>query len=222
MTRSRTCGGGRSRRRPRRPSCGWARTRRRRPAPRLDHARPVIGAAPDRTLGADCAARFGGRLPFLLKVLSAAKALSIQVHPSRAQAEAGYAAENARGLAPGDPARNYVDDWPKPELLYALTPFEVAAGLRTSVRRRGAPARVVRRLAAAAGSPAFCRHRRARHGGLARVGPRLARARPARERRRGGLQAARGLQAAPTRTPAPRRSGSPPTTRATSAWSRSC
>ena len=29
------------------------------------------------------------------------------------------------------PDRNYVDDWPKPELLYALTPFEVAAGLRT-------------------------------------------------------------------------------------------
>ena len=64
-------------------------------------------------------------------MLSAEKALSIQVHPSRAQARAGYAAENARGLAADDPARNYVDDWPKPELLYALTPFEVAAGLRT-------------------------------------------------------------------------------------------
>jgi mannose-6-phosphate isomerase len=91
----------------------------------------VIAADPERELGAEVAARFGGRLPFLLKVLSAAKALSIQVHPSRAQAEAGYAAENVRGLAPGDPARNYVDDWPKPELLYALTRFEVAAGLRT-------------------------------------------------------------------------------------------
>src|SRR2546429_859776 len=91
----------------------------------------VIAGDPERELGADCAARFGGRLPFLLKVLSAEKALSIQVHPSRAQAEAGYAAENARGLAADDPARNYVDDWPKPELLYALTPFEVAAGLRT-------------------------------------------------------------------------------------------
>jgi mannose-6-phosphate isomerase len=90
----------------------------------------VIAADPDAELGPECAARFGGRLPFLLKVLSAAKALSIQVHPSRAQAETGFAAENARGLAPGDPARNYVDDWPKPELLYALTPFEVAAGLR--------------------------------------------------------------------------------------------
>ncbi|MGH3163767.1 MAG: type I phosphomannose isomerase catalytic subunit, partial [Streptosporangiaceae bacterium] len=91
----------------------------------------VIAGDPERELGAVCAARFGGRLPFLLKVLSAEKALSIQVHPSREQAEAGYAAENARGLAADDPARNYVDDWPKPELLYALTPFEVAAGLRT-------------------------------------------------------------------------------------------
>jgi mannose-6-phosphate isomerase len=90
----------------------------------------VITADPEAELGAEVAARFGGRLPFLLKVLSAAKALSIQVHPSRAQAEAGYAAENARGLRLGDPGRNYVDDWPKPELLYALTPFEVAAGLR--------------------------------------------------------------------------------------------
>jgi len=91
----------------------------------------VIAAAPERVLGVECAARFGGRLPFLLKVLSAATALSIQVHPSRAQAEQGWAADNERGLAPGDPGRNYVDDWPKPELLYALTPFEVAAGLRT-------------------------------------------------------------------------------------------
>ena len=90
----------------------------------------VIAAAPERALGVECAARFGGRLPFLLKVLSAAKALSIQLHPSRPQAAAGYAAEQARGLPLGDPGRNYVDDWPKPELLYALTPFEVAAGLR--------------------------------------------------------------------------------------------
>ncbi|HET9967745.1 MAG TPA: mannose-6-phosphate isomerase, class I, partial [Streptosporangiaceae bacterium] len=90
----------------------------------------VIAAAPERALGAECAARFGDRLPFLLKVLSAAQALSIQVHPSRAQALQGWAAEDARGLPPGDPGRNYVDDWPKPELLYALTPFEVVAGLR--------------------------------------------------------------------------------------------
>jgi mannose-6-phosphate isomerase len=90
----------------------------------------VIAADPDRELGRGCVARFGPRLPFLLKVLSADHALSIQVHPSRAQAQAGFLAENERGLAPDDPARNYTDDWPKPELLYALTPFEVLAGLR--------------------------------------------------------------------------------------------
>jgi mannose-6-phosphate isomerase len=54
-------------------------------------------------------------------VLSAQQALSIQLHPTRAQAQAGYRAGNP----------NYVDDWPKPELLCALTPFEVLAGLRT-------------------------------------------------------------------------------------------
>jgi mannose-6-phosphate isomerase len=91
----------------------------------------LIAADPQGELGPEVTAKFGGRLPFLLKVLSAAKALSIQVHPSRAQAEAGYAAEEERQLPRDAPDRNYVDDWPKPELLYALTPFEVAAGLRT-------------------------------------------------------------------------------------------
>jgi mannose-6-phosphate isomerase len=80
----------------------------------------VIAADPDRELGPQCVARFGPRLPFLLKVLSADQALSIQLHPTRAQAQAGFRAGNV----------NYVDDWPKPELLCALTPFEVLAGLR--------------------------------------------------------------------------------------------
>src|SRR3984957_2003290 len=92
----------------------------------------VIAADPAGELGAGCAARFGGRLPFLLKVLGVAQALSIQVHPSRRQAEAGYQAENERGRAPGDKSRNYVDDWPKPEILCALAPFEVLAGMRTA------------------------------------------------------------------------------------------
>jgi len=90
----------------------------------------VIAADPVGELGAACAARFGGRLPFLLKVLAAEKALSIQVHPSREQAKAGFRAETERGLAPGDKARNYVDDWPKPEILCAITPFELLAGMR--------------------------------------------------------------------------------------------
>ena len=92
----------------------------------------VIAADPAGELGAECAARFGGRLPFLLKVLGVAKALSIQVHPSREQAAAGYRAENERGLPPGDKSRNYADDWPKPEILCALTRFEALAGMRTA------------------------------------------------------------------------------------------
>src|ERR1035437_799382 len=43
----------------------------------------VIAADPDRELGPGCVARFGPRLPFLLKVLAAEQALSIQVHPDR-------------------------------------------------------------------------------------------------------------------------------------------
>jgi mannose-6-phosphate isomerase len=88
----------------------------------------VIAVDPDRELGPAVVARFGPRLPFLLKVLSAEQALSIQLHPSRAQAQAGFRAEHQRGVPPAE--RNYVDDWPKPELLCALTPFEVLAGLR--------------------------------------------------------------------------------------------
>jgi mannose-6-phosphate isomerase len=90
----------------------------------------MIAADPVGELGRESVARFGERLPFLLKVLAADKALSIQVHPSRLQAETGFLAENERGLAPGDKARNYGDDWPKPELLCALTRFEALAGLR--------------------------------------------------------------------------------------------
>jgi mannose-6-phosphate isomerase len=87
----------------------------------------VIAADPVAELGAAVASEFGGRLPFLLKVLAADKALSIQVHPSRAQAQAGYKRENELGVR----ARNYVDDWPKPELLCALTRFEALAGFRS-------------------------------------------------------------------------------------------
>src|SRR5580700_442477 len=89
-------------------------------ARRDDKLDAFIAADPGRELGPQVVARFGPRLPFLLKVLSAAQALSIQVHPSREQAQAGFRAGNV----------NYVDDWPKPELLCALTPFEVLAGLR--------------------------------------------------------------------------------------------
>ena len=55
-------------------------------------------------------ARFGDRLPFLLKILDVRLPLSIQVHPDKAQAEAGYAREEAAGISQGAANRNYPDD----------------------------------------------------------------------------------------------------------------
>jgi mannose-6-phosphate isomerase len=94
----------------------------------------AIAAAPAVELGEAVAERFGGRLPFLLKVLAAEKALSVQLHPTREQAAEGYARENERGTARDARERVYVDDWPKPEILCALTPFETLAGLRPAVQ----------------------------------------------------------------------------------------
>lgn len=72
----------------------------------------------------------GGRLPYLMKILSAAHSLSLQAHPSRAQAQAGFAAENAAGVPLDAPQRLFRDDWPKPEMIVALTDFEALSGFR--------------------------------------------------------------------------------------------
>ena len=90
----------------------------------------IVGADPVAALGRPVIERFGERLPFLLKILAAEKALSIQVHPTIAQAEAGFAAEDAAGIARDAPNRTYRDRNHKPELLCALTPFEALCGFR--------------------------------------------------------------------------------------------
>ena len=72
-----------------------------------------------------------GRLPFLLKVLAAGAPLSLQAHPTPAQAEAGFARENAAGVPLDAPERNYKDAFHKPELIYALSdPFTALSGFR--------------------------------------------------------------------------------------------
>jgi mannose-6-phosphate isomerase len=78
---------------------------------------------PEAALGARMAERFGGELPFLLKLLAAAEPLSIQAHPSEEQARAGFARENAAGVPLDAPHRSYRDPHPKPELICAVTPF---------------------------------------------------------------------------------------------------
>ncbi|MDO4610200.1 mannose-6-phosphate isomerase, class I [Corynebacterium sp.] len=77
-----------------------------------------------------------GQLPFLLKLLAADAPLSLQAHPTREQAERGYAAEDEAGVAVTAPDRNYRDPNHKPELLVALTEFHALAGFRPLDRTR--------------------------------------------------------------------------------------
>jgi mannose-6-phosphate isomerase len=90
----------------------------------------AIAAEPDRLLGAAVHERFGARLPFLMKVLAADTPLSLQAHPTPAQAEAGFAAEEAAGIPRDDPSRTFKDPFHKPEILCALTPVEALCGFR--------------------------------------------------------------------------------------------
>jgi len=82
----------------------------------------LIAERPVEVLGSDSA------MPFLTKVLSAARPLSIQAHPGREQAARGFAA-GASG--------NYRDPNHKPELLYALTPFSALSGFRPPLEAAG-------------------------------------------------------------------------------------
>ncbi len=86
-----------------------------------DHAEALLGPS---------VARRFQTLPYLLKVLAADQPLSIQVHPSRVQARAGFAREQALGLALDADTRNYRDSNHKPELIVALTPFFALCGFR--------------------------------------------------------------------------------------------
>lgn len=92
--------------------------------------RDLIRERPEEILGADLAARTGGELPFLFKVLAAEAPLSIQAHPDRGQAERGCRREDELGIPREAPQRSYRDPHPKPEILCALTPFSILRGFR--------------------------------------------------------------------------------------------
>jgi phosphomannomutase len=90
----------------------------------------LVSAAAGPVLGESAARRFDGKLPYLLKILDARSMLSIQAHPSKSQAEAGFARENAAGVPLTAPERNYPDDNHKPEVHVALTDFRLLHGFR--------------------------------------------------------------------------------------------
>ena len=101
-----------------------------------DHPGCPAHVADGRPLGewlADEAAATGAppRLPYLMKLLAAASSLSIQAHPSRAQAIAAFAREDAEGIARDAPDRTYRDENHKPELIVAVSEtFTALAGVR--------------------------------------------------------------------------------------------
>lgn len=87
--------------------------------------------------------RYAGMLPFLFKVLSIRKALSIQAHPNKKLAEKlhaqdpkNYPGELGQMHSHSHPATNsdgapfILDDNHKPEMTIAITPFEGLCGFR--------------------------------------------------------------------------------------------
>ncbi|MFS8096477.1 mannose-6-phosphate isomerase, class I [Lentzea alba] len=94
----------------------------------------LLSQDPDGQLGTRVSERWGSRLPFLLKVLAAEEALSLQAHPSAEQAAQGFALEEAAGVPRDAAVRNYKDPAAKPELICALTEFHALAGFREPSR----------------------------------------------------------------------------------------
>jgi mannose-6-phosphate isomerase len=88
---------------------------------RLVNLAEYIASDPEKILGNAVAKTFNASLPFLLKVLSVNKALSIQAHP-----DLRLAAE----LHKRDP-KNYPDDNHKPEVAIALSPLKLLYNFRS-------------------------------------------------------------------------------------------
>ena len=82
-------------------------------------------------LGQASRQQFGDELPYLLKILDVEKPLSIQLHPTKAQAEKGFEAENAKGVSLTDSTRTYKDRNHKPEMMIALSDFWLLHGFKT-------------------------------------------------------------------------------------------
>jgi mannose-6-phosphate isomerase len=80
----------------------------------------VVNNYPIECLGEYVSKKFDGKFPFLLKVLSASRALSIQLHPNKMQAEI---------LHTKDP-KNYPDNNHKPEIAIAIDELTAIAGFK--------------------------------------------------------------------------------------------
>lgn len=100
----------------------WMGTHPSNPSTDLTTGRSLLDRIADneQLMGSHISKKYEKRLPFLFKVLSIAKALSIQAHPNKGLAEQ---------LHSRDP-EHYPDDNHKPEMTIAITPFEGLCGFR--------------------------------------------------------------------------------------------
>uniref|UniRef100_L2FQQ1 Mannose-6-phosphate isomerase n=1 Tax=Colletotrichum fructicola (strain Nara gc5) TaxID=1213859 RepID=L2FQQ1_COLFN len=100
----------------------WMGTHPSNPSKDLQSGRTLLDLVQEnqQLLSAPVSSKYGSKLPFLFKVLSINKALSIQAHPNKKLAEQLHAR---------DP-KNYPDDNHKPEMAIAITPFEGLCGFR--------------------------------------------------------------------------------------------
>jgi len=100
----------------------WMGTHPSNPSKDLTTGRTLLDLVQDNEslLSAPIAKRFEQKLPFLFKVLSINKALSIQAHPNKKLAEQLHARDS----------KNYPDDNHKPEMTIAVTPFDGLCGFR--------------------------------------------------------------------------------------------
>ena len=172
----------------------------------------------ERELGAAAVAKFGPRLPFLLKILAAGAPLSLQVHPDLAQAKEGY----ARRGAPRHPRRRAAPQLQgrQPQARTDLRAHPVRRPVRLPRARAGRrpPRRPRRRLPQAVRRPAA----RPPRGGRPARGPHGAPdRRPARRWPR-TVTAGRGRLRTASAATTPRTPTSPTTTRATPASSPRC
>ena len=100
----------------------WMGTHPKLPSKDVNTGRSLLDLVADNQalMGHDISAKYHKKLPFLFKVLSIAKALSIQAHPNKKLAEELH----------GKDPKNYPDDNHKPEMTIAITPFEGLCGFR--------------------------------------------------------------------------------------------
>lgn len=90
-----------------------------------------IAEAPVERMGKKTATQFNNQFPYLFKVLDVNEMLSIQAHPTKTAAMAGFQKENELGIPLTAAHRNYKDDNHKPEVMVALTEFWLLHGFRS-------------------------------------------------------------------------------------------